>query len=555
MKGFRNRFLSGLAVTSLVAISGGALPHVASAASGQGYIRYAEPAEQTTLDPAGLGDDTASRVMNMVFDSLVEYDQTDAGLHGGLAQRYTISPDGKTYTFYIRKGVKFSNGDPLTAQDIVYNLNREASADPIGEGPAVWTGVFTDIVGYQQWLDSKKTAKLGQTGMSGVTSPAPDVVQIKLSKPQPYFLNELALDIGDIGDPAVEMKYGKNFSLHAVGTGPYKIKSWNQGHQLVLVPNPSSWRGNPKNKGVIVDENVSYDLQLLRFEKGEYDYIHGPLPSAIYAKVLASSNAKKDYITAPMNGVTYFAFNTTRAPFNNIDMRLAANYAVNKAEIIRDITNGRATPETQPLPPGIPGYNSTLKGYGYNPNLARQYLKKAGYKGQPITIVYFAGGTDYTRLADMIQQDLMAVGMKVQLKGISQLGNYLTYEYNPKNPWDLTWSQWTQDYPDAQDFLENLLATESFKSNNLGNWTLPEFQKLVDTADALPASDQAQRIADYQKAEKLADDNVCWLFLYNLWQDALVQPWVSPRPNTHSGLMVYLHPVLKPQWNLMSTTH
>ena len=340
-------------------LDGGVVPAQA-AASPHGTLHYAENSSIPTLDPASWSGVTEQRPMSMIYDTLVEYNKTDTGLYPALAASYTVSPNGLVYTFHLRPGVKFSNGDPVTAADVVYSLNRITSGDPLGAGAAPYSGAYSDIAGYEQWLKSGKTAEVGQPGLFGVTSPAPGVVQIRLAAPQPYFLNEMALSSADILDARVVAEYGKNYELHAVGTGPYKLLYWHQGSQMALVANPTSWRGEPSIAKILIDENVNSDLQLLRFQKGEYDLMNGPLPSEVYAKVLADPSLHKLYHTAPMNGVLFFAFNYTKPPFNNLDMRLAVNYAVNKAMIVRDITNGRATIMSQPVPPLIGGYNPCL---------------------------------------------------------------------------------------------------------------------------------------------------------------------------------------------------
>ncbi len=541
------------ALSTALMLSYGAVSAQA-AASPHGTLHYAENSSIPTLDPASWSGVTEQRPMSMIYDTLVEYNQTNTGLHPALASNYTVSPNGLVYTFHLRPGVIFSNGDPVTAADVIYSLNRITSSDPLGAGAAPYSGAYSDIVGFQQWMKSGKTAEVGQPGLSGVTSPAPGVVQITLASPQPYFLNEMALSSADVLDPSIVAKYGKNYELHAIGTGPYKLLYWHQGSQMALVPNLTSWRGVPSIAKILIDENVNSDLQLLRFEKGEYDLMNGPLPSEIYAKILADPSLHKLYQTAPMNGVLYFAFNYTKPPFNNLDMRLAVNYAVNKAMLVRDITNGRATIMSQPVPPLIAGYNKALQPYPYNPTKARQLLKAAGYKGQPIYLIYPSQTQDRIRMAEMIQQNLKAVGMNVQIQGISQWTAFNDEEYNPKGSWNMAWYDWWQDYPDAQDFLENLLGTEMFNGTNVGNWTNPQFQKLVDTADSLPPSENAQRVTDYQQAEVIAHNQAPWLFIYTLWQDDLVQPWVQPQ-GTHSDLMLYLHPVLTTQFNYLRTTH
>ncbi len=181
-------------------------------------------------------------------------------------------------------------------------------------------------------------------------------------------------------------------------------------------------------------------------------------------------------------------------------------------------------------------------------------MKKSGYKGQLLTMVYPSNTTDNVRLAQMIQQEMSAIGLKVEITGYSQLGNYWTLVDTPSANWNICWDDWWMDYPDAQNIFLNLLSTQAFNGNNSGNWTDPQFQKLIDAGATMPPSQSALRTADYRKAEQIAVNDASWVFLYYLWQDALVQPWIHPQ-GTQNDLMLYLHPVIEPQFNLMTTTH
>jgi len=552
LQGKRRWTLLGIVAAAALALPFAAAPaSLAQAPASRDTITFAESSNIPTLDPAMWEDMTSRRAMWMIYDTLVEYNSTNTGLHPALAQRMAVSSDGLTYTFYLRPEVKFSNGDPLTAQDVIYSLNRVTSAVASASGPAPYGFSYDDIVGYQQWFQSHQAAVPGEPGMSGLTSPKAGVVQIRLQKPQAYFLNELALMSAVIVDPAVVQKYGASYQLHAVGTGPYKLQSWDQAHQLVLVANDTSWRGAPHVQKLVIDENVSPDLQLLRFERGQYDILNGPLPSEVYAKVLATPSLKKLYKQGPWDGMVYLGFNTTKPPFNNVYLRQAVNYALDKSLILRDITNGRGTVLTQPLPADIPGFNPAVHGYSYNVALAKQLVKKAGYQGEAITFIYPSYTSDNVRTAEIVQRELLAIGLNVHLQALSELGSYWPMEDNPKNDWNLAWTDWHMDYPDAQDNLEDLLGTEDFNGTNVGNWTNPTFQKLVDEADVLPPSQQAKRVKLYQQAEAIAVQQAAWGYLYYLWDDALVQPLVQPQGTDHD-LMLYLHPILTPQFNLWS---
>ncbi|MBX5464187.1 MAG: ABC transporter substrate-binding protein [Clostridia bacterium] len=511
-----------------------------------------------TLDPAKWTDMTSMYAMEMVYDTLVTYDpsQTTTPKIVPDVATWDVTPDGLKYTFHIKPGIKFSNGDPLDAYAVKYSLDRVTSKDPIGAGAAPYGFAYSAIQGYKEWNASgQKASPDGKGGLPGVKVIDPQTVEIDLSTPQAFFLNTLALMSAAIVDPKVAEQYGKDFSAHAVGSGPFMLQSWQPGVQMTLVPNPNYWNqaNKPKIAKLVLKENVSDNLQLLQFRQGDLDFIGGPLTTAQYAQVLSDPKLKSDYYKVGGNIIYYLAFNTTKPPFNNPLVRQAVNYAIDKQQIIQNITNGRGQVASQPLPPGIPGYDPSIQPYPYDPAKAKQLLQQAGVQlPLKVTMIYPSNTQDHIRTAQMVQQQLQQVGIDVTLQGFSQVGSYWPYEDDPTKPWNIAWTDWFQDYPDAQDFLYNLLSKDAFNSTNVGNWTDPTFEQLVTKADSLPASQQDQRVQLYQQAEKIAHDQAAWVFLYYGWYDALIQPWLKPDPHDPASLGVYLHPVSTPRFNLMS---
>ncbi len=533
--------------------SSGPGPAFSSKATNGGTVTVAFTSNIETLDPGQWTDVTSMYPMQQIYQNLVTYSPNNATIVPGAAT-YTVSKNGLTYVFNLKPGQKFSNGDPVTAQDVKYSLDRVTSYNASGSGPAPYGFAYSDIVGYPQWNNNGKAPAAGITGLSGVKVTGPLQVTITLQKPAAYFLNTLALESAVILDQAVASKYTPNtYLLHAVGSGPFEVQSWNRGHQLVLVPNPHYSGPKPHLSKVVMEENVAYNLQILRFKKGQLDMVNGPIDSSIYGQVLASKNLQNLYHKVSENGIVYLGFNTTKAPFNNVDVRLAVNYALNKALISKNVTNGRGPLAGQPLPPGMPGYNKNIKPFPYSPTKAKQLLAEAGYKnghGPTITMIYPSNESSHTQTADIVQQELDAVGFKVNLQAMSQVGSYWPFEDQASNNWNLAWTDWFQDYPDPQDFAFNLLSTQAFGATNVGNWTNKQFESLINKADNMPASQDSQRWALYQQAETIAHNDASWAFLYYYWNDALIQPWIGP-----AKLSYYLHPVEQPFFNLIWTNH
>lgn len=551
----RMRSLGGLiaAASIMLALAGcgsGQQP-AATSSSGHstGVFTMDFASDFPTLDPAAVQDVQSNIPMDGIYDGLVTYatyGSNTASIIPDLAT-WTASTDGLTYTFHLKHGIRFSNGDPLTAQDVKYSLDRMTSWDATGSnGPSPFGSDFSDIVGYDQWFNNGKQPPASVTGLSGITTPDPYTVVIKLTAPQAYFLNEMALPNAYIVDPAVTEKYGPNlYAQHAVGTGPYMLDYWTQNKQMVLVPNPY-YKGPQKAqlKKIIFNVNVQAATQFLLFEKGQVDMIFQP-DSATYLAALNSPTLAKDYIRNKTNAVWYLAYNVTKAPFNNVKVRQAVNLAIDRNQILK-LINGRGLVETQLLPPAMPGYDTSMKGYAYDPTQAKKLLQEAGYgNGFSITLAYTSARPFVETVMQNIQAQLAKVGITVNLHNIPETGTYWPYTADTTNNWDLSWTDWWQDYPDPQDFMFNLGS--GLSSNETGGWKNTQFDNLVTEADNLPASQDTKRWQLYDQAQQIWFQQAPWVPLYYPVIDAMVQPWVQPQ-----NVNALLHPVIGPQIRLFS---
>jgi len=537
------------ALGALALVAATALPGALAAA--RGHIRPAAPsgtftvdfaADFPTLDPVYWEDAQSAIPMQAIYDNLVTY-----GLNGTnivpQAATWTVSPNGLVYTFHLMKGLRFSNGDPVTAQDVVYSINRVSAGNAAGpKGAAPYGSSYNDIVGYNAWFNGGKAPPKGMTGMSGLTAPNASTVVFHLLQPQAYFLNELALESAAIVDPAVVQKYGViNYQLHAVGSGPYELSYWHQNKQMVLMPNPYYHRPNPaKIAKVVFNVNVPYSSQFLLFKQGKVDMIWLP-DQGTYLSALNTPGMMADLYKQATNYIWYYALNVSKAPFNNLKVREAVNYAINRTAALR-LINGLGSVMSQPLPPKMAGYEPGIKPYKYDPALAKKLLAQAGYPhGFTMTLDYTTSRPFVQAVSQNIQAQLAAVGIKVVLKNIAQSGAYFSYTADPKNPFEMAWVDWFQDYPDPQDFLFNLLDGQTIGSLNVAAWNDPAFNKLVEKADALPASQQAERTKLYDEAQAIEIAQAPWVPMFYPIQDSFVQPWVYPH-----NVNVFVHPVRSP---------
>jgi ABC-type transport system substrate-binding protein len=529
------------------AASGGA-PAAAGTTAG-GTVTMAMDSNIATMDPADWTDIPSMYVMDEVYSTLVTYAKDSTRIVPDLATSWSVTNGGRTYVFQLDPNARFSNGDPVTAQDVKFSLDRVTSYDASGQGPAPYGSSYSDIVGYAAWFNNGSPPAKGVTGLSGVKVLGPHTLEIDLVQPEGAFLNTLALMSAVVLDPAVVNRWGaKEYTYHAVGSGPFEVQSWVPGHQMVLVPNPYYDGSKPRVSKVVVEENVNPQLQLLRFEKGQLAFDLN-IDSGTYLTIRSSPSLSKLFYKTPYNEFVFLKMNLSHTPMQNRLVRQALNYAVNKDLLVRVVLNGLGQPASQVLPPHVPGYNPALKPYPYNPGLARQLLAKAGYpNGLTLNYYYLSANPDVVRMAQILQQTTAPAGIHLVLHPISQIGTYFPFIINPKNDWDLAYSNWPQDYPNAQDFLFNLYQRLLTLNPNASQWVdTPRFGQLIAEADALPQSQAAAADRLYAQADAIARQNAYWVYLYYPDQEALVQPWMVPQ-----DINVYMHPVKGPQFQYMS---
>jgi ABC-type transport system substrate-binding protein len=528
--------LAGVAALALLVpatVPGVASARNASSTAASGTLTIDFATDFPTLDPAYWQGTQSSIPMQAIYQRLVTYAENSTRIIPDAAT-WSVSPNGLTYTFHLKKGLSFSNGEPVTAEDVVYSLNLLTLYDADGsEGPAPNGRTLSDIDGYNAWFNDGKKPALGVEGMSGLTAPNKSTVVIHLVTPQAYFLDELALESAAIIDPAVVKKYGVfNYELHAVGSGPYELLYWYQGEQMALRPNPYYTGPTPARLAeVIFNVNVPYSSQLQAFKEGAVDMIWQPDQSTEQA-ALSTPGLTKDLYEQPNNQISFYALNTTRAPFDNRDVRLAVNDAINRTEDLR-LIHGLGSIMTQPLPPQSLAYEKSLMPYKYDPTLGRKLLAEAGYPhGFTATLVYTAAAPYAQSVSQNIRAQLAKVGIKMVLENLENYPQgYDAFVANPKNPFGMAWNDWYQDYPDPGAFLFSLLGSQT-SGHNTAAWNDPAFDGLVEKADALPASKQSERLGLFDEAQAIELEQAPWVPMFYPSQVSLVQPWVYPHDPT-----------------------
>ena len=463
----------------------------------------------STLDPA-IGYDWQNwSMIKSLFDGLMDYKPGTTDLVPDLAESYEVAPDGLSYTFKLRKGVKFHNGRELTADDVKWSIERAVQPETQSPGQ----GFFNMIAGFADVTAGKAKE------LSGIEVVDPYTVRVSLSHPDATFLHVMALNFGFAVPKEEVEKYGQDFGKHPVGTGAYKMTEWTLGQRVVFERNPDYYqKGLPKLDKITFEIGQEPLVALLRLERGEVDILGDGIPPAKFLEVMGDPALKQNVIKGGQLHTGYVSMNVKIKPFDDKLVRQAVNHAINKERIIK-IINGRAVPANQPLPPAMPGYDPNYQGYAYDPAKAKALLAQAGFKDGFDTELYAMNTDPNPRIAQAIQQDLAEVGIRAELKTLAQ-ANVIAAGGDEKEA-PMIWSggmAWIADFPDPSDFYGPILGCAGAVPGGW-NWSWycnQELDKKAAEADAITDPAKAEeRIQAWRDIFIKIMDDAPWAPVFN----------------------------------------
>jgi len=458
----------------------------------------------TTLDPA-IGYDWVNwSMIKSLYSRLMDYKPGTPELEPSLAESFTISPDGLTYTFKLRNGVKFSNGREVVASDVKYSIER--AVNPKTQGPGA--GFFGAIQGYEDVSGGKAET------LSGIETPDAGTVVFKLSRPDATFLHVLAINFASVVPKEAVDAAGGDFGKKPVGSGTFVLKDWTIGQKLTFERNKDYYvKDMPHIDGFTVEVGQEPLVALLRLQKGEVDIAGDGIPPAKYLEIKNSADGAKMIVDGEQLNTGYVTLNTKIKPFDNVKVRQAVNMAINKERVTR-ILNGRATPANQPLPPLIPGYDKSFKGYAYDVAKAKALLAEAGFPNGFETVLYSTNTDPQPRIAQAIQQDLAAVGIKAEVRALAQANVISAGGTEGEAP--MIWSggmAWIADFPDPSNFYGPILGCAGAVP---GGWNWSWYCNKDLDAKAAEADSMTDPV-------KSAERNKMWSAIYDkIMEDA---PW------------------------------
>ncbi|HIF43058.1 MAG TPA: peptide ABC transporter substrate-binding protein [Dehalococcoidia bacterium] len=468
-----------------------------------------------TLDPHLNTDASSALYAVEIFGGLMTIDQNLA-IVGDLAEGWDVSPDGTTTTFRLRPEATFHNGRPVTATDIKWSLER--AANPITE--SFNAAVFlSDIVG----VDDKLTGLANN--ISGVQIINDHTITITTDAPKAYFLSKLTYPVSFVLDRE-NVAIGPSWILEPNGTGPFKMTEYRPGEVLRLT-RFDDYHLEPAKLDE-VEFLLSGGNSMLMYENDEI-HVTGIGLSSLQGVQDPSNPLSSEVVTAPPQfDVDYFGLNTTEPPFDDIKVRQAFNYAIDRQTLATTLLQDLVVPAAGILPPGFPGYNPDLVGYNYDPDKARQLIQESKYgdTGELPRITLTVPGSFGAAISPSIEAMLAMwegnLGVEIS---ILQTEWAIFLQDLHQNRFQMFGGLgWIADYPDPENFLDVLFHSES--TNNQSEYTNRQLDRLLELARV--EQDEAVRFDLYHQSEEIIVDDAPWI---PLWHSnggyLLVKPEVS----------------------------
>lgn len=481
-------------------------------AHAESMIRIASPYPATTLDPSRSGAAGNIETFGQLYSRLLRRNFETGELEPGLAEKWEMSADGMTYTMHLRDA-KFSDGSPITADDVVFSLER----------------VRTDK---ESALPSPLSA------VEGTSASDPKTVVIKMKYPLAPLLTNLEIwNIGIVSKADVD-KRGVDgaFATVPVSSGPYAVKEWKPGEKLVLMPNPHYWReGYPKSDAIVeLVEVAEPETAAAMLKAGEVDVMRGVNWSQV--EDLKATDGI-DMRMEPSNVIFVSLVNHGREPFSNLKARQAAAYALDNKMLTQAVTGGYAKPANTTLPGSLDFHDDSYPGIVADMEKAKQLMAESGMIGKPVKII-LGGGSTNQQIGLLMQAQWQAIGLKPELVNVDTPG---WWDATGKGEYDATPTWWMNEVTDPDLAVRWALCGEcdSHAFNTFYN------NKKVNelTEQGSREQDPAKRAAIYQEISRITTEEVSQIPLY-----------YSPYAVAYSKRLKNLKITPAMQWTLEETT-
>lgn len=446
-----------------------------------------------------------------IYDRLVEIEVDDQGtskIVPSLAEDWDISGDGLEYTFHLRQGVKFQNGNDFTAEDVVYTFNRLLT---------VQGGVNTELL--DQVKGAAELIEGSADTLEGVEAVDDYTVKVTLKEPFAAFLSCLTAPGLSIYDSEATEAAGDQFGMDpavTVGTGPFKFAGWTFNDQLVLEKNEDYWKGAPELPGVVIKIIPDTETQTMMFESGELDLIDLDFVTDAADRFLETY--PDQIVQGPRVGITYFTMNFNIEPFQDVKVRQAVQMAIDRQAILDALYGGRGQVEHGIYPFGLIGFNDGKNKISYDPEGAKALLTEAGYgSGFTMELAADASASDTVTMAlEIIKEQLAEAGIHAEIKNYDE-STWL--ETRKAGELGSFMSTWTADFNDPENFIYTFFGNE--EKTRIRSINYPDTAVMSRVSKARGIVNEDERLAEYQALEeKLIHEDAAWVPMYSrmhLW--------------------------------------
>ena len=473
-----------------------------------GVLVVGQIAEPKSLDPHAVTAVNDFRILMNIYDGLVRYKDATLEVEPSLATGWSISEDGREYTFELRQGVSFHDGTPFDAEAVAFNFGRMLDE----KHPYHDTGPFPLSFFF--------------SAVEAVEAVDADTVKFTLNAPYAPFLSNLAYPTGLIVSPDAVKAHGADYGRNPSGTGPFKFAEWESNAKVTVTRNDGYWGGAPALEAVIFRPITDSNTRVAEMLSGGIDVMVEIPPDSV------AGFDGNGFLLHEQAGphLWFLILNAKEGPFADKRARQAVNYAIDKKALVEQILQGTAEVAAGPTPPAFSwAYNDKLEPYPYDPEKARALLRESGHAGATLTFYVTEGGSgmlDPVPMGAAIQADLAKVGLDVKIE---------TYEWNTflgkVNPGlegkaDMAEMAWMTNDPDTLPYLA--LRTESWPAEggfNSGYYSNPKVDELLNAARQ--ATDQAERARLYRQMQEIVYDDAPWAFIANWKQNAATSDRVS----------------------------
>jgi len=488
------------------------------------YLCVRLKANPTTLDPALIVDVDGARIAAKLYNGLVAFDENLLPVCD-IAESWTISKDGLSYRFKLKKEVRFFNGRKVTAFDFKYSFERVL--DPKTRSPRTW--VLSRIKGAKEYMAGK------DDHVSGISIISDDEIEIRLDEPFAPFLSFLGLTTAYVVAKEEVAKWGADFSFHGSGTGPYVLEDWQHNQFIAFRANNKYFGEVPKLSGIhykIIPEDFT---ALVEFEKGGIDV----LPEVVFSeyKRYADDPKWKEYLKiSPGLNTYYLGFNCEKKPFDDPRVRRALSHSIDREKMLSSIMDKRGVPAAGPIPPALRKFPIKEK-YSYAPIKAKKLLQEAGYPNGFDMKIYQTSDIENLNLCQVVQSYLKDIDVRAEIVQL-EWSSFLEAVTNGEA--EVFWLSWWADYPDAENFL--FPTFHSVNRGPGGNRSRFSDNRVDDLMfQAVKVMDDKKRSEMYKEIEEIIIDKAPWIFFWHKSSVAVCQPWVK-------GYAVAPIPVME-KWN------